>query len=68
MRATLRASASLSTGPSLPGTIGTPALRMVSRAATLSPMARMAELGGPMNLMLQFSQTSAKCAFSDKKP
>jgi len=24
--------------------------------------------GGPMNLMLQLSQTSAKCAFSERKP
>ena len=54
--------------PSLPGVMGTPALRAVARAVFLSPIARMAAAGGPMNLMLQLAQTSAKCAFSARKP
>jgi hypothetical protein len=46
---------------------GTPALRAVARAMFLSPIARIASLLGPMNLMWQLSQTSAKCAFSARK-
>ena len=66
--ATRSASSSVSTTPSLPGVMGTPALRAASRAAFLSPIVRMAAGGGPMNRMLQDAQTSAKCAFSARKP
>ncbi len=54
--------------PSLPGTTGTPAAIIARRAAALSPIARMAAGGGPMKRMLQASQTSAKWAFSARKP
>ena len=43
-------------------------LRARLRAATLSPVACMASAGGPMNLMLQLSQISAKWAFSERNP
>ena len=33
--------------PSLPGTVGTPALAAISRAAALSPIRRMTLPGGP---------------------
>ena len=41
------ASVGLSTRPSLPGTVGTPAFFATSRAATLSPIRRMTSPGGP---------------------
>ena len=34
----------------------------------VSPIACIALAGGPMNLILQLSQTSAKCAFSARNP
>ena len=49
-----------STGPSLPGRIGTPAFFMARRARDLSPSSRMTLGVGPMNLMWQASQTSAR--------
>jgi hypothetical protein len=64
----LIASVSFSITPSLPGVTGTPALRAAARAAFLSPIARIAAEGGPINLILQLSQTSAKCAFSARNP
>jgi hypothetical protein len=54
--------------PLLPGVTGTPALRAVSRATALSPMARIEAGFGPMNLILQLSHTSAKWAFSARNP
>jgi hypothetical protein len=39
-----------------------------SRALTLSIAIRLLSALGPMNLMLQLSQTSAKCAFSARNP
>ena len=42
--------------------------KAVARATDLSPMARIAAGFGPINLMLQLSQTSAKWAFSARKP
>ncbi len=39
-----------------------------ARLTALSSSAFMARELGPMNRMLQFSQTSAKCAFSERKP
>ena len=58
--ATLSAFSSPSTGPSLPGRIGTPAFFIARRARALSPSRRMTFGAGPMNLMWQASQTSAR--------
>ena len=63
-----RASFSSSTAPSLPGTVGTLALRASFLHSTLSPSAFMAATGGPMNSILQLRHTSAKWRFSLKKP
>jgi hypothetical protein len=57
---TFRAFSSVSTGPSLPGRIGTPALRITRRARALSPIRRITCGSGPMNLMWHASQTSAR--------
>ncbi len=48
--------------------MGTPAFLASARLTALSSSAFMARELGPMNRMLQLSQTSAKWAFSDKKP
>ena len=45
-----------------------PALRIIRRAAALSPILWMASGGGPMNVILQSWQISAKCGFSARKP
>ena len=66
--ATASASSGVFTTPSLPGVTGTPARFMISRARDLSPMSRMFSGDGPMNVIPQSSQISAKCAFSDKNP
>ena len=58
--ATLSAFSSLSIGPSLPGSIGTPAFFITRRARALSPIRRITCGSGPMNLMWQASQTSAR--------
>ena len=50
------------------GTTGTPALTAKAFAAALSPQRLMTEAGGPMKVMLQSLQTSAKCAFSARNP
>jgi hypothetical protein len=47
---------------------GRPASRIVSRAVALSPIARIAPAGGPMNVILACSHSSAKSAFSARKP
>ncbi len=62
------ASASSSISPSLPGTTGTSASRASLRAAFLSPSSAIASGEGPMNSILQLRQTSAKWAFSARKP
>jgi hypothetical protein len=49
--ATLSALSSLSTGPSLPGSIGTPAFFIARRALALSPSSRMTLGSGPMKRM-----------------
>ena len=55
--------------PSLvPGRIGTPCLMTAWRALILSPMIRMLSAEGPIKVMPHFSHTSAKLAFSDRKP
>ena len=54
------ASSSVSITPPEPGVMGTPALRMVSRAQALSPIARICSGVGPIKVMLQLLQISAK--------
>ena len=66
--AAARASASESTVPAVPGTIGTPAARAAARAASLSPSAAMVAGRGPMKAMPASSQACANAAFSAKKP
>ena len=65
---TLRASSTVSTGSVVPGTIGTPASRMISRARVFEPIASIAVAGGPMKTMPASSQARAKAAFSARKP
>ena len=58
----------VSTGSVVPGTIGTPAFSISSRAAVFEPIASMAEAGGPMNAMSASSHALANAAFSARKP
>ncbi len=55
-------------GPSDPGTQGTPCSFMARIAETLSPIRRMVSLFGPTNTKPLFSTRSAKSAFSDRNP
>ncbi len=64
----LRAAATSATGSVVPGTIGTPAFCISSRAAVLEPIASIALAGGPMKVMPAFSHAAAKPAFSARKP
>ena len=64
----LRASSTVSTGSVVPGTIGTPAFFISSRARVFEPMASIASAGGPMNLIPASSHARAKAAFSARKP
>ncbi len=57
-----------STGSVVPGTIGTPASFITSRALVLEPMASIASAGGPMNTIPASSQARAKAEFSARKP
>ena len=54
--------------PSEPGRMGTPCFFMVARAFSFSPIRRVTSGGGPMNLIPQSRQTSAKLAFSLSSP
>ena len=63
-----RASSTLATGSVVPGTIGTPASFMTSRARVFEPIASIAEAGGPMNFTPSSSQARANAAFSARKP
>jgi hypothetical protein len=54
--------------PSEPGRMGTLAFFMVWRAVDFSPIRRVTSGWGPMNLMLEARQTSAKLAFSLSRP
>ena len=63
-----RASSTLSTGSVVPGTIGTTASCISSRARVFEPMASMASGGGPTNTIPASSQARAKPAFSARKP
>ncbi len=65
--ATARASCSFSTAPSEPGGVGTPAFLARARLMALSSRAFMARELGPMNRMLQLSQTSAKVGVFGQK-
>ena len=62
------ASSSVSTGSVVPGTIGTPAFFISSRARVLEPIASIALAGGPMNVIPFSSSALAKPAFSARKP
>ena len=55
-------------GPSLPGSIGTPAFFIARRALALSPSRRMTFGSGPMKRMWHASHTSARYALSDRNP
>jgi hypothetical protein len=52
----------------VPGTIGTPAARMVSRAATFEPIASIASGGGPIHVRPACAHARAKPAFSARNP
>ena len=54
--------------PSEPGKMGTLLSRAMRLQETLSPSSAIASGEGPMNSILQSRQTSAKWAFSDRKP
>ncbi len=54
--------------PSLPGTMGIPAAAISRRACSFSPISRNISGDGPMKVILEASQTSAKFAFSERKP
>jgi hypothetical protein len=62
------AASTSSTGSVVPGTIGTPASFISSRARVLEPIASIAEAGGPMKVMPASSRRCAKAAFSARKP
>ena len=64
----IRSSGSLPSGPSEPGTQGTPAFFIDLIADTLSPISRIVSARGPMNVKPLCSTRSAKSAFSDRKP
>jgi hypothetical protein len=66
--ATRLASSSSVMPPSEPGTHGMPRRFAVRFASILSPMVRMCSAFGPMKQILWCASTSAKRAFSDRKP
>jgi hypothetical protein len=51
----------------LPGTTGTPAFSMLARARVFSPIASIADAGGPMKTMPAASQARTNAAFSLRK-
>ena len=55
-------------GSVAPGTIGTPASAMISRARVFEPIASIASGGGPMKTIPASAQARAKSAFSARKP
>ena len=59
---------SLRSGPSEPGTVGTPAVFMAFFAEILSPNKRIDSALGPIKINPLDSTCSAKSARSDKKP
>ena len=62
------AAATFFTGSVVPGTIGTPAFFISSRAFVFEPIASIASAGGPMKTMPASSHARAKAAFSARKP
>ncbi len=52
----------------MPGTIGTPAACIRSRAAIFEPIASIAPGGGPIQTSPAASTARAKSAFSARKP
>ena len=62
------AAPAFATGPSEPGTTGTPAPIISARAAALLPMRLITSAPGPMNTRPQRATRRANSAFSDKKP
>jgi len=52
----------------VPGTIGTPAFFISSRALVFDPIASIADAGGPMNVIPCSSSAAANAAFSARKP
>ena len=51
-----------------PGTIGTPAFCMISRARVFEPIASIASAGGPIQVISVSPIARAKGAFSARKP
>ena len=51
-----------------PGTIGTPAFSMISRALVFEPIASIASAGGPIQVMSVSPIARAKAAFSARNP
>jgi hypothetical protein len=62
------ASSALLIEPAEPGISGSPAFFMVFRATVLSPNFLITDGEGPMKDMPDLRTSSAKGAFSDKKP
>ena len=62
------AAATFFTGSVVPGTIGTPAACISSRALVFDPIASMALAGGPMNVIPSSSRRRANAAFSARNP
>ena len=62
------ASSAVAITPSEPGRMGTFAFFIAWRAFSFSPIRRVTSGGGPMNLMFEARQTSAKLAFSLSRP
>jgi len=52
----------------VPGTIGTPAPAIISRARVFEPIASIADAGGPMNVIPRSSSARANAAFSARNP
>ena len=65
---TFCASSIVATGSVVPGTIGTPASAISSRARVFEPIASIADAGGPMNVIPASSSAAANAAFSARKP
>ena len=66
--ATSRAAAALETGPSDPGSTGTPTRATIRRASVFCPIVRRTSGGGPTNVRPAVRQASAKRQFSDRNP
>ncbi len=67
-RAKPNASSESSTGPGVPGTMGTPTAAIAFRADALSPITRICSAVGPMNAMFDAAHVSANSAFSARNP